>query len=820
MAKFVSTIAGAALIGTGLFLEFVTIGASTPLTAFLISAGIGMVMSGIGTMLAKGPLAGTSTASRNPIAPWNVVYGRAKVGGALIYFGEFGDNDKYLDMVFVLACHQCKSVDALLFDGQRIQISTNAGPFNGVSGDSFTPVQQNLPISHISRANNVVTVVLLQDIPLLQAGDNVIIQNISGDYTLNGRFPVEQLISQVYAPGTPGSVTFTYLCGGPPAIVDNEGQCLTTWPDYGKKVHMEVLLGNHTATVPGMLNGTPNDGDSGDLIQFTNNPWSAAHKCLGRTVVFLRLHYNDQYFASGLPSISFLVSGKNDISDPRTSPPTIGFTENPVLCIGDYLTNIPFGFRAPYGTEVPIPQLIAAANMCEEAMPLASGAFEPRYLLDGSFPLTMKRGEVLQNLLTSCCGRITFNSGQFVIQPAGWPGVSFQLGPPSGLPAVIASAVISVTSSFTGGTGYGAYAGFYLGAIGIFAFNAAWLFDGFGWTKRTDTHVMDAGEILAVQNGSMHAQFDIEGSIFGDSVPETQLCIYDTWIDVVFVDGTTGRWVPYSVSTVAGSSGSISNPERATDGDPTTCAIVHRSHFSSLGSGYVLQLGGYGALPIPGSPDSSATGVAATGHALAHSNGPFRWRPKVSIRDLYNGCKGTYVSPVNKWQVSDFPPYAQDTLHGYASGSPLDPFGDANLAADGGDRRWLDIQLPFTISWSMAQRLAKIELMRRRQQGTGTFVYDMALYQATALDVFQMTLPLLGWTNKLLEISAFRFTLEKVNSGGREVTLLGTQLDVQDTDPSVYAWAITEELSPEGYQQASMPTNVGTLDDLYTVNGT
>jgi predicted phage tail protein len=87
MAKFVSTIAGAALIGTGLFLEFVTIGASTPLTAFLISAGIGMVMTGIGTMLSKGPLAGTSTASRNPIAPWNVVYGRAKIGGALIYFG-------------------------------------------------------------------------------------------------------------------------------------------------------------------------------------------------------------------------------------------------------------------------------------------------------------------------------------------------------------------------------------------------------------------------------------------------------------------------------------------------------------------------------------------------------------------------------------------------------------------------------------------------------------------------------------------------------------------------------------------------------------
>src|ERR1700690_2567298 len=167
MAKFISTIAGAAMIGTGLFLEFVTFGASTPLTMFLISSGIGMVLTGIGTLLSKGPLTGTSTASRNPVAPWNVVYGRAKIGGVLIYFGQFGDNDKYLDMVFVLACHACKSVDALLFDGQPIQMSTDGGAFTG-TGDSFTPLPQTISIFHISRSNNVVTVVLQANIPLLQ----------------------------------------------------------------------------------------------------------------------------------------------------------------------------------------------------------------------------------------------------------------------------------------------------------------------------------------------------------------------------------------------------------------------------------------------------------------------------------------------------------------------------------------------------------------------------------------------------------------------------------------------------------------------------
>jgi hypothetical protein len=204
---------------------------------------------------------------------------------------------------------------------------------------------------------------------------------------------------------------------------------------------------------------------------------------------------------------------------------------------------------------------------------------------------------------------------------------------------------------------------------------------------------------------------------------------------------------------------------------------------------------------------------------LTNAAGPFRWRSRVSIRDLYNGVKGTFISPTNNWQASDFPPYAQDSTHGYASGSPIYPLGDANLASDGGDRRWLDIQLPFTISVSAAQRLAKIELMRRRQQGTGTFIYNMALYQASALDVIQMTLPIFNWVNKLLEITAFRFRAESAQGGGSDApTVIGTEIDVQETDPSVYDWSTSEELTPAGYQQSGI-TNIATLDNLYTVNG-
>jgi hypothetical protein len=206
---------------------------------------------------------------------------------------------------------------------------------------------------------------------------------------------------------------------------------------------------------------------------------------------------------------------------------------------------------------------------------------------------------------------------------------------------------------------------------------------------------------------------------------------------------------------------------------------------------------------------------------LGNAAGAFQWKPKASIRDLYNAVRGKYVCPANNWQQSDIPYWAADARHGYSNG-PAECFYDANLAQDGGDRRWLDLQFPFTISSATVQRLAKIELLRRRQQGTGTFAWNMWMYQTTALDVVECTLPLLRWQDKLLEIQAHRMTLNKQNINGTDVTLLGTEIDLQETDPGVYSWSTTEELSPAGYKQATLPArgDIATQIDYSTVANT
>ena len=93
-------------------LEVITPG--NPLGFLLIAAGVGMLLTGIGTLLSGNNL-GIISSSRNPIEPWRVVYGRSRVGGTVIYINEFGAQDKWLDMVLVLAGHACGGASTIFY---------------------------------------------------------------------------------------------------------------------------------------------------------------------------------------------------------------------------------------------------------------------------------------------------------------------------------------------------------------------------------------------------------------------------------------------------------------------------------------------------------------------------------------------------------------------------------------------------------------------------------------------------------------------------------------------------------------------------------
>jgi hypothetical protein len=77
----IDTIIGGLEVAAGILLEVIS-GGLNPAGYFLIAAGAGMILTGIGTLLSGNAL-GVVQASRNPIEPWRIIYGRSRVGGTI-----------------------------------------------------------------------------------------------------------------------------------------------------------------------------------------------------------------------------------------------------------------------------------------------------------------------------------------------------------------------------------------------------------------------------------------------------------------------------------------------------------------------------------------------------------------------------------------------------------------------------------------------------------------------------------------------------------------------------------------------------------------
>lgn len=419
MPQVGKVIAGAALIAGAVVLDVTTAGAALGLTAAEVSAlaamgastGLTLTASGIAGLLAGTP-PGHGSLSRNPAAPWQVTYGQVKVPGTLVYIESNGGilsngsntYDKCVNQVSMVACHTIKSVDQVRFNGKAIPLG--AGGTGALSTEwTYTPSSNQgvTNITSISRSGGLVTLTLASSLTG-QNGSQLQISNVA-DRSFNGTFTVTQ-------PNPADATTFTCLNGGPDTT-SSGGHVNTTLPDWKNRVHVDrtTNLGNHTSTFLELLS--------------TSVLWTAAHKNLGRASVYIAHYFDQAVYANGLPTTSFVISGKNDIYDPRTN--SRGYTTNAALIIADYLTQPVWGFGLSYGTDIPMDALSAAANICDEDIPLAAGGTEKRYTINMTFDLSETRGSILQKMLTACAGRISIISGQYFIQPAAWVGPSLSL---------------------------------------------------------------------------------------------------------------------------------------------------------------------------------------------------------------------------------------------------------------------------------------------------------------------------------------------------------------------------------------------------------
>ncbi len=162
--------------------------------------------------------------------------------------------------------------------------------------------------------------------------------------------------------------------------------------------------------------GSPTQTADTTLIAEAPDKWGANHRLQGVAYVYVRLLGNVDLFPNGIPNISFVVKGKNEIYDPRTG--TTGWTDNAALCTADYLTNTKYGVGAVYASHIDSPAVIAAANVCDEQIALGGfllTTYEGRYTINGSFDSDQLPEDTVGEMLTAMHGKVIYSGGKWTI---------------------------------------------------------------------------------------------------------------------------------------------------------------------------------------------------------------------------------------------------------------------------------------------------------------------------------------------------------------------------------------------------------------------
>ena len=305
----------AAIAGTGAFLGFAAGTASAFFAkAMVVNLVLGAVSQGLAKKSQPTPAAlsqrGQAVSVREAVAPHQIVYGRTRIGGTIVYI-EGTESNKYLHIVIALAGHEIDAVEEVYFNDEIITLDGG-----GMGYDGYARVKFGL--------------------------------------------------------GTAGQAAFA------------------------------------------------------DLVAESDGKWTADHRLQGVACAYIRLEYNADKWPNGIPSFSFVVRGKK-VFDPRSGAMT--WSQNPALCLNDYLTNNTYGLGVTYATEVDQAALIAAANVCDESVPSIAGT-ETRYLCNGSFTTAQTPESVINSLLTSMAGKAVYTSGVWRILPGAYytPTLTFDEG--------------------------------------------------------------------------------------------------------------------------------------------------------------------------------------------------------------------------------------------------------------------------------------------------------------------------------------------------------------------------------------------------------
>ena len=142
---------------------------------------------------------------------------------------------------------------------------------------------------------------------------------------------------------------------------------------------------------------------------------------------------------------------------------------------------------------------------------------------------------------------------------------------------------------------------------------------------------------------------------------------------------------------------------------------------------------------------------------------------RASRRDNFNIVRGKFRGAETNFQTTDYPEIRSTTF----------------ISADNSEENIIDLELPFTDTSQMAQRIAKISLFKARQQIIVSGLFSIKALQIQVGDVVQLTNSRLGFSSKTFEVQNWTFQPD-IEQG------LTVQLTLKEISSGVFDWDAEE----------------------------
>lgn len=178
-----------------------------------------------------------------------------------------------------------------------------------------------------------------------------------------------------------------------------------------------------------------------------------------------------------------------------------------------------------------------------------------------------------------------------------------------------------------------------------------------------------------------------------------------------------------------------------------------------------------------------------------------RMLAKPGNEKLTNGVRGGYKSRENNFEITDYPQIKNELYR-----------------QQDGKHHWGEMDLPFTNSASMAQRLAKIYLEDSRQWIEVDADFGLRSAQLQAGDTIALTLERFGWSAK--EFRVLDLDLKPAQALGGPVSHV--RLRLKETASGIYDWNNGEETTVDLAPNTDLPSpaNIAAPSNLQLFSGT